>query len=40
MIKDETIEETVEVKHNYLFILATHYLQITLLIERACKNIL
>jgi len=34
------IIETIEVKRNYLSILATHYLQTTLLIERARKNIL
>jgi hypothetical protein len=39
-IKDETIGETVEVKRNYLSMLAIHYLQITLLIERAYKDIL
>jgi hypothetical protein len=33
-------EETVKVKHNYLSILAMHYLQITLLTERAYKGIL
>ena len=38
--QDETIEETVEVKRNYLSILATYYLQTTLLIERAYKDIL
>jgi hypothetical protein len=37
--KDE-IMETVEVKRNYLSIPATHYLRITLLIERAYKDIL
>jgi len=48
MVKGETkeyatkdkITETVEVKRNYLFILAMHYSQITLLIERAYKDIL
>ena len=40
MIKDEIIVETVEVKRNYLSVLATHYLRITLLIERAYKDIL
>jgi len=40
MIKDKTIEETVEVKRNYLSVLAMHYLRITLLIERAYKDIL
>ena len=39
-IKDKTTEETVEVKRNYSSVLATHYSQITLLIERACKDIL
>ena len=39
-IKDKIIVETVEVKRNYLSMLVTHYLQITLLIERAYKNIL
>jgi len=39
-IKDKIIEETVEVKRNYLSILAMHYLRITLLMKRACKNIL
>jgi len=39
-IKDKTIEETVEVKRNYLSILAMHYLRTTLLIERAYKNTL
>jgi len=34
------IEETVGVKRNYLSILVMHYLQITLLIERAYKDIL
>ena len=40
MIKDETIEETVEVKRNYLSMLVIYYLRITLLIERAYKDIL
>ena len=40
VIKDETIEETVEVKRNYLSIPATYYLRITLLIERARKDTL
>ena len=39
-IKDEITEETVEVKRNYLSILAMHYLRIILLIERAYKDIL
>jgi hypothetical protein len=34
------MEETVEVKYNYLSILAMHYLQTTPLTERACKDIL
>jgi hypothetical protein len=38
--KDKTTEETVEVKYNYLFILAMHHLQTTLLTERACKDTL
>jgi hypothetical protein len=40
IIKDKTIEETVEVKHNYLFILAIYHLQTTLSTERAYKDIL
>ena len=32
--------ETVEVKLNYLSVLVIHYLQITILIERAYKDIL
>jgi len=40
VIKDEMIEETVEVKRNYLSVLATYYSRITLLIERAYKDIL
>ena len=39
-IKDEITVETVEVKRNYLSMPATHYLQITPLIERAYKDIL
>jgi hypothetical protein len=39
-IKDKTTVETVEVKRNLLSIPATHYLQTTLLIERAYKDIL
>ena len=39
-IKDKTIEETVEVKRNYLSMPAMHYLQTTLLTERAYKNTL
>jgi hypothetical protein len=39
-IKDKTTEETVEVKRNYLSMLAMHYLRTTLLIERAYKDIL
>jgi hypothetical protein len=38
--KDEIIEETVEVKRNYLSVPATYYSRITLLIERAYKDIL
>jgi hypothetical protein len=38
--KDEIIVETVEVKRNYLSILAMYYLRTTLLIERAYKDIL
>jgi len=38
--KDKTTEEIVEVKRNYLSMLAMHYLQTTPLIERACKDIL
>jgi len=40
IIKDETIEEIVEVKHNYLSVLAMHYLRTTPLTERARKDIL
>ena len=40
IIKDKIIEETVEVKCNYLSILAIYYLWITLLIEKAYKDIL
>jgi len=39
-IKDKTTEETVEVKRNYLSVLAMHYLRITPLTERAYKDIL
>jgi len=39
-IKDETTEETVEVKRNYLSMLAMHYSQTTPLTERAYKDIL
>ena len=39
-IKDETTEETVEVKRNYLSVLVMHYLRIIPLIERAYKDIL
>ena len=39
-IKDETIEETVEVKRNYLSVPATHYSRITPLTKRAYKDIL
>jgi len=38
--KDETTEETVEVKRNYLSVLATHYSRTTPSIERACKDTL
>jgi len=38
--KDKTMEETVEVKRNYLSMLAMHYLQITPSTERAYKDIL
>jgi len=38
--KDETTEETVEVKRNHLSVLATYYLRTTLLIKRAYKDIL
>jgi len=38
--KDETIEETVEVKRNYLSVPAMHYSRTTPSIERACKDIL
>jgi hypothetical protein len=40
VIKDETTEEIVEVKRNYLSVPATHYSRITPLIERAYKDIL
>jgi len=40
VIKDKIIEETVEVKRNYLSVLAIHYLQTIPLTERACKDIL
>ena len=39
-IKDKTTEETVEVKHNYLFMLVIYYLWTILLTERAYKDIL
>jgi hypothetical protein len=39
-IKDETTEETVEVKRNYLSVPVTHYSRTTLSIERACKDTL
>ena len=39
VIKDKTTE-MVEVKRNYLSMLAMHYLQITLLTERARKDTL
>jgi len=38
--KDETMEKTVEVKRNYLSVLAMHYSWTTPLTERACKDIL
>ena len=38
--KDKIIEETVEVKRNYLSVLVIYYLRITPLIERAYKDIL
>jgi hypothetical protein len=38
--KDKTTEKTVKVKYNHLFILAIYYLQTTLLIKGACKDIL
>jgi hypothetical protein len=40
VIKDETMVETVEVKRNYLSVLAIYYLRTTPLIERACKDTL
>ena len=40
VIKDKIIEEIVEVKRNYLSILAIYYLRIIPLIERAYKDIL
>jgi len=40
VIKDKIIEETVEVKRNYLSMLVMHYLRTIPLIERACKDIL
>ena len=40
IIKDKIIEETVEVKRNYLSILVMRYSRITPLIERAYKDIL
>ena len=39
-IKDKMTVEMVEVKRNHLSMLATYYLQITPLIERAYKNTL
>ena len=39
-IKDEIIEETVEVKRNYLSMPAIHYSRIIPSIERARKDIL
>ena len=38
--QDEIMEKTVEVKRNHLSMPAIHYLQITLLTERAYKDIL
>jgi len=38
--KDETMEETVEVKRNYLSMPVLHHSQTTPLIERAYKDIL
>jgi len=38
--KDKTIEETVEVKRNYLSVPVMHYLRIIPLTERAYKDIL
>jgi len=38
--KDKTIEETVEVKHNYLSVPAMHYLRTTPSTERARKDTL
>ena len=38
--KDEIMEETVEVKRNYLSMPATHYSRIIPLIERARKDTL
>jgi len=38
--KDETTEETVEVKRNYLSVLAMHYLRTIPSTERARKDIL
>jgi len=40
VIKDKTMKETVEVKRNYLSLLAMHYSRTTLLTERAYKDIL
>jgi hypothetical protein len=40
MIKDKIKIKIVKVKHNYLFILVIHYLQITPLTKRAYKDIL
>jgi len=39
-IKDKTTKETVEVKRNYLSILAMHYSRTTPLTEKAYKDIL
>ena len=40
VIKDKIIEETVEVKRNYLSVLVMHYSQTTPSTERARKDIL
>ena len=36
--KDETIEETVGIKYNYLYMLVMHYLRTTSSTEKAYKN--
>ena len=38
--QDKITERTVEVKYNYLFMPVIYYLQTTLLIEKAYKDIL